>query len=161
MVVPIVIAIGIGAAAVVAAVAVLAWTHILGWAREVLEPWIEDHIPYALPWIRHAFASVDKVAAPLLKLAREAWANVRKHLIHAVAVFEQETSSVWVMRMTSWLREALSPMDAEASISKIVTEKRVSFEDLPSQVREAWIRHRSGYEIDLTKVRDEELEMQN
>ena len=164
MIVPIpllLIAIGLGLTAVTAGV-VLMWTRVLRWARQVLEPWLEEHLPVAVPWVRNAFAVIDKAASPMLRLAKASWANLRRHLLHQVAVFAEETNLLWVMRITTWLREELTPTQADTPVTKIETVQSVPFEELPDEVRAAWIRDRKAEQsVDITALQDHELQLKN
>ncbi|MBD2515072.1 hypothetical protein H6G93_08625 [Nostoc sp. FACHB-973] len=142
--------------AIGAAAALIFWRKILAWAEDSLFPWINKNIPSIEDQVRLAFAMVDKVATPIRLAVKEAWSELRKYLLKQTIELERESSSKWTKRVTSWVVKRLE--SGEVAPVKVVTEEVVSPDELPPEVREAWLRHKQNKaEFNVTETRDKEV----
>jgi len=151
--------VGLGFAIAAGAVVVFYWTKILRWAQSSLLPWVTQHMPDLEKFVKNAFVAVDKVAAPTRAMAKDAWQRLRQVLLRHVQKFEQLPNGTWRVRITSWLRETIEELgSAEPLITEITTERQLTYDELPPEVRADWLRQ--GFttrELDVTEVRDKEL----
>jgi hypothetical protein len=157
------LAIALGIAALgVAAIVTVYWTKILQWARESLFPWVERNLPELAQDVRDAFVVLDKVIAPIRLKAKEAWERLRQTLLRQVAEFEQLTNNTWLLRITSWVRVKLTELDPKPVVKEVRTEKVISYDELPPEVREQLLRQGLGnYKVDVTNAKDVEMAMTN
>ena len=159
---PVTIIIILGITVITSAAGVLYWTKILQWGMTSLLPWVQQNMPSLEPYVREAFINIDKVAAPTYALVRDAWQRVRETLVEQVEVFECQADGKWTVTVISKVREALEHLGpAEEEEISYTTTRRVAYADLPSAVREHWLREgESRYQLDVTKERDAELGLQ-
>lgn len=158
---PVTIAIALGVALITSAAGVLYWAKILQWGMSSLLPWAQQNIPGLEPYIREAFINIDRVAAPTYALVKDAWQRVRKTLVEQLEVFEGQADGKWTVTVTSKVRDTLDRLrPAEEDLIIYTTTQRVAYEDLPSKVREHWLREsQAKYQINVTKERDAELRL--
>lgn len=149
----------IAALGILAAVAITYWHRILQWAYDSLFPWFHTHLPFMEEAVRTAFEQADKVAVPVRRAVKEAWKKVRDYLIKLVVNFQRRNASVWVKEVTSWVIRGLEtdrPMPV-----KLTTTEDVSWEDVPEDIRAEFLqREKRSATIDVTEIRDQELEME-
>jgi hypothetical protein len=137
-----------------AAVVFAFWHKVLAWAEESFFPWVKRNIPEMLELTRNAFAWVDEhVAVPIRRAVKTAWALLRRQLLKMTITFEKRSDSQWSKRTTTWVIEKLG----DKSVKKTVSEEELLWDDLPSDIREQWIRTNENKEIDFTDARDELL----
>lgn len=150
-------AIGLGLAA---AVTVTFWHQILDWGQKSLFPWFDKHLPTVSPYLKEAFSRVDKVATHVRRIVKEAWDKVSQYLLkQVVELSRQTTSNTWIQQVTSWVIEA-SGYNNEPIVKQITTEAKVDLDDLPPDVREAYIkRQESSFKKDVTEIRKQELKL--
>lgn len=143
--------------AIAAAVALIFWHKILGWAENSLFPWLKKNIPSIEDQIRWAFAKVDNVATPIRLAVKEAWSKLRKYLLKQTIVLKRQSSSKWIVRVTSWMVKRLE--SGETVPVKQETEETKSWDELPEDVREAFLRQeKENAELNVTDTRDRELQ---
>ena len=142
--------------AIAAAAAVVFWQKILGWAENSLFPWLAKNIPSIESSVRLAFSVVDKVTVAVRSAVKQAWSNLRQYLLKQTIELQRKSSSEWIKRVVSWVVKRLE--SGETVPVKVVTEEVVSTDDLPSDVREAWLRQqKETAELNITETRDKEL----
>jgi len=149
-------AIGLVGAAVVVLIAF--WHKVIDWAQKSLFPWIERNLPSILSIAKEALKWVDdKVAVPIRRVVKKAWEALRKYLLKTVIRLERRNASKWERRITSFVVEILTPQTP--SIKKVETVEEVDWDDLPDDVRSAWIRsEQQSRDIDVTAIRDQQIE---
>jgi hypothetical protein len=146
-------AIGFGATA---AVTIVFWHQILGWAESNLFPWFDRHLPTVSPYVRSAFSSLDNVITSIRRTIKEAWQKVREFLLKQVVKLRRKTSSTWVQETTSYVLETSGY--SKPVVKEVRTETEVSYDDLPADVREQYLRrNQTSYEKDVTAIRDQEM----
>ena len=147
-----------GALGVSATFALIFWDQILGWAQDSLFPWIENNIPLIEDVVKEAFIAVDEVASSIRKTARKAWKKLREFLLKQVVKLERKSSNKWIRRVTSWVIKVLE--SGEKVPVKVETEGKVNWDELPEDVRKEFLsKGKSESEIDVTKNRDDEMDM--
>jgi hypothetical protein len=148
-----ILAVALGAVSIAAAYSL--WCSIRTWAEESLFPWFEKHLPQLAPFVRTAFAAVDKVVVAAHRLA---WCRLREHLLHQVLKLERHSASTWMRQVTSWVA-AVSGAGQTVPV-RIVAEGRCSWDELPAEVRAEWLRRgRNCQEHDIVELREQELEL--
>lgn len=149
-------AIGLIGVAVVAVIAL--WGKIINWAQDSLFPWIERNLPTILSTVKDAFVWVDEnVAVPIRRVVKKAWEALRKYLLKTVIRLERRNASKWERRITSFVVEALTPQTP--IVKKVETVEEVDWDDLPDDVRSAWMRsEQQSHDIDVTAIRDQQVE---
>ena len=141
-----------------ATVAATYWPEILSWAHESLFPWIERNIPSITEKVRDAFVAADEVVVPVRRTIRNAWNKLREYLLKQTAEIKRKSSSAWVRRVTSWVIKVLET--GESVPATVVTEEILTTDELPDDIRREWLhRGKAEAEINVTKLRDEELEL--
>ena len=136
--------------------AIVFWEKIIKWAQEALFPWFREHLPTLEPYVRQAFVALNRVVGAIRRTAIEAWRKVRQFLLKQIVRFERTAANTYVRKITSYLREKL-----EGDLSEVIvrtTEQRVSLDDLPSDVQEAFLRGSMETEFDITSEQDEQVE---
>ena len=147
-----------GALGVSATFALIFWDQILGWAEDSLFPWIKNNIPSIESAVRKAFSALDKKAVDTRKIIRKAWKKLRKFLLKQVVTLERKSSNKWIRRVTSWVIKVLE--SGEKVPVKVETEEKVNWDELPEDVRKEFLsKGKSESEIDVTKNRDDEMDM--
>lgn len=140
------------------AVATVFWKRILHWSEDHLTPWLTAHAPQLIPHVRSAFAAIDEKVVHVRKAAKEAWRYVRELLLKQTAEFFRASSGEWMLRLRSFL------LDPQGSGNVYVreTEKQVSYDDLPDEVRSEYLRRGTTARVfDVTEIRDHEVMAQN
>ena len=148
---------GAAAVATLAFAALVAlWHKVLGWATSTLFPWIEKNLPSLIETAREAFSQFDKyVANPIRRGIKIAWHKLRQQLLKMATHLEKISSSKWVSRTTSWVIKTLE----SKQVVKIEKEVEVGWDDLPSDVKEAYIKNnKNSAEFNVTEIRDKEIE---
>ncbi|HZZ85373.1 MAG TPA: hypothetical protein VFE30_12605 [Anaeromyxobacteraceae bacterium] len=154
MPVPLLVIAALGAGLLAVAVAV--WPKILSWSEETLFPWFHQHLPQYEGFVRQAFANLDKVAVAVRRVAKQAWGKLREHILKLSCELQRNSQNETVRRVTAWIEKTLAT--GERKVAKVVTEQEVSFEDLPDDVRQEFIRHGAAvHTVDVKKARDQEL----
>lgn len=145
--------VGVAFAAIVAF-----WHKIVEWAQASLFPWIEKNLPLIESDVKKAFAWVDnKVVVPIRRAVKKAWEMLRQYLLKTMIQFDRKTTSKWTRRVTSFLIEVLTPQTP--TVKKVETVEEVSWDDLPDDVRNAWMKNEQrSHAIDVTAIRDQQIE---
>ena len=147
-----------GALGVSATFALIFWDQILGWAEDSLFPWIKNNIPSIESAVRKAFSALDNQAVYNRNIIRKAWKKLRKFLLKQVVKLERKSSNKWIRRVTSWVIKVLE--SGEKVPVKVETEEKVNWDELPEDVRKEFLsKGKSESEIDVTKNRDDEMDM--
>ncbi|GAA1777564.1 hypothetical protein [Luedemannella helvata] len=157
MVVPLIayIVAGLVAAALVGVV-VAYWPKIMGWARDSLLPWADEHLPEFAGVIRQAFQTLDNVVVEVRQAVRSAWRRLRNVLLKETAEFVQLFNHGWAVEITSWLANR---QNAEKPVVKVVTQQQLDYDDLPPDIRAQLIHDDlSEGSLDVTAARDRLLE---
>ena len=137
--------------AIAAASAVVLWGEIVGWAHDALFPWVQTNIPSALPWLKKAFVVLDKAVVAVRVAAKAAWEKVKEFLLkQALKVFRKDGE--WYRTIENWLINENSE-----KVTKVTTEEEVAWDELPDDVREALMRKRKGYDLDVKAAKDQEF----
>jgi len=139
-------------------VAVALWHKILDWAEESLFPWLKKHFPSILPSVKEAFWFIDdKVMTPIRDAVKKAWKKLRDRLLKMVTKIHRKTSWEWVRTTTSWIIVKLTP---KPEVTKVTTESSVNWDELPSDVREEFLRKgKTDYDLNVTELRDKEMKL--
>ena len=144
----------IGAATVVAL-----WSQILGWAREALIPWLEQKWPALAKLAEKALIVADRVAVPLLRAAKQAWALLRERLLKVLVTLRESTGDVWIKTTVTWLLVNLGAGKKD-EVWKRTEESKVNWESLPDDIRRAAIERRQKWcETNVTEKQEALLEM--
>ncbi|HAA28564.1 MAG TPA: hypothetical protein DCE56_13860 [Cyanobacteria bacterium UBA8553] len=99
----------------------------------------------------------DKVAVPIRRVVKKAWEALRKYLLKTVIHLERRNASKWERRITSFVVEVLTPQTP--IIKKVETVEEVDWDDLPDDVRSAWMKSEQQFhDMDVTAIRDQQLE---
>ncbi len=160
MTVPIFVPVLLATLLVGGAVAITFWENILNWVNDTLNPWIKNYLPWLEPYVRNAFSVIDGVFSPVRSMIKQAWNRLRQYLLKVLVQFERNTQNEWVKKITYWAIRTLQSKEPEAV--RVVVEEIVDFSDLPSDVREEWLkRGNTTQDIDVTQLRDRELAMTN
>lgn len=141
---------GVGAAAAVAF-----WPHILTWAERSLLPWVARNMPSLEGTVRRAFVELDRASTAIRRAARKAWAVLREYLLKETIEFQRNSKSETVRLVTTWIIRKLE--SGQEKPVKVVTEQEVDREDLPDDVREAFLRRTPQKPIDVIALREKEL----
>jgi hypothetical protein len=134
------------------------WPAIMGWARDHLLPWIDDHLPGLADDVRLAFAKADEVAVQARKAIRAAWQRLRTVLLSETAEFLQifGSSNEWKVQITSYLQRM---QDSGKPVVRVVTEEHLNWDDLPAEIRQqAMAKGVRQSSLDITTARDEYLD---
>ncbi len=142
---------GIGLAA-----AIIFWPQIIDWARESLLPWLENSMPFLSGLASIAFTIIDNVAVAIRKKVKDAWNKLRNYLLKQTIEIHKKSGSKFVRIVTSWVIKVLD--SGKAVPTKVTAEEDLEWDELPDDVREAFIRRNTAEKIDVTKLRDEEME---
>lgn len=139
------------------------WKLIVGWSQDSLSPWIKENLsPEFKKLTTEALVIIDKVNSPASLLVKKAWKELRKFLAKSIISFEKQvlpTGKVqWVRCWLTQIYNIVNPK--EPKIIQYEKEEPISYEELPSDVREAIIRgNPSTLSIDFLDARDKEMEM--
>ena len=115
-------------------------------------PWLRERFPQLADIAEQALQSIDKVVVAVRRRVKAAWTKLRRKLLKVLVRYEERTSG-WVRVITSWCIKQLS----EDKVIKRTETEDVSYDDLPDDIREAWLRGRGQTEQDVTAARDREL----
>ena len=144
--------VGLGVLAATA-LAVL-WQQVLGWAEASLLPWIDEHLPLLSGPARSAFVALDRVAVAVRVAAKKAWQDLRGYLLKQVVRIRKKTGIKALVLVEEWLR----PRAESETVVHRISEREVEWEDLPEDVREAFLkRTEESIEKDVTSARDTEM----
>lgn len=149
----------IAAIGLVELAAVAFWHQILQWSEKNLFPWFEKHLPTVAPYVRDAFSRLDRVATNIRLTIKAAWKKIREYLLKQVVEFNRQTSNTytWIQQVTSWVIETLDD-NSQPVVKEIRTEQKVSWDDLPEELREAVLKkNKSSFGQDVTDIREREL----
>jgi hypothetical protein len=147
-------------AAVGAAAALATWNKIIAWAFDVFVPWVTENAPWLTEYVRETFIVLDHIAGEARKKIKELWQALRRELLSQIVEFERDSNGEWVTRITSWVRLHVESTDANRPHTKQVTVTTwVPWDELPNSVRRQWMRTGTTPTVDITRLRDEELEL--
>lgn len=137
------------------------WKIIVSWAQESLLPWIKENLRSEFHGlIKDALVVIDRVKSPLTQLVKRAWTTLRKFLAKSIITFEGKANNgkmQWIKHWTTEIYNVVNPAEPKKKV--IETEEEISFEDLPKELREAWIKNQElTKSIDFIAVRDREME---
>ena len=133
--------------------AVVFWPKIMGWVRAHLLPWVQRNLPSLVEDVRTALQEIDRVVVAVRNAVKTAWRRVRRVLLSEVAEFVRLFDDEWSLTITSWIANQEAN---EQPYTRIVTEQRLGYDDLPPEVRKAALREsRNEYTLDVTGMRDE------
>lgn len=134
------------------------WHKIIDWAQSSLFPWIERNLPSLLSIAKEAFAWIDdKVAVPIRRGIKKAWEVLRKNLLKTIIRLKRLNASKWETRVTSFVVELLTPQ--APIVKKVETVEEVDWDDLPDDVRSAWMKsEQDSRDIDVTAIREQQIE---
>lgn len=154
---PITMAILAGILFVTVGVAIAFWPQILDWAEQSLFPWLKRNLPSMVETVRYAFYAFDKVAVAVRTVVKQAWKQLREYLLMQVIEFERISSKQWTKRVTSWVRKVIETGQAAAIKHEI--EEVVEYDQLPADVREAYLRRgEMKIQVNITELRDKEVQ---
>lgn len=152
------IGVAAGVTALVGAATVILWHKILGWGQENVLPWVKEHLPTLAPHVEKAFSVVDKAVVAVRLEVKAAWEGLRAVLLKQVATFERHAGNTWLVEVTSWLHAGLEKLGPQSKVTEVRTERQLSFDEVPFDVREQAYRLGHGpYQINITSDRDAEL----
>ena len=148
----------VGLAGFIGIFAVLSlWGQIVGWTRDTLIPWLNQKWPALAKLAEKALITADRVAAPLLRAAKQAWVQLREWLLKVMVTLRESTGNVWIKTTVTWLLVNLEAGKKD-EIWKREEESKVNWESLPDDVRrEALERRQKRSEINVTAAQDEAL----
>ena len=137
------------------AAAVVFWNKVIKWATEHVFPWVDSRLPALSETVRVAFATIDKIAAPAYKVIRDAWQELRERLVRLVVVFERAVDGNWARDISSYF---VTPEEPDR-VQRVRDVQYVDWSEIPKEVRAAWVQRQQGrYEIDVTELRDAEMD---
>jgi hypothetical protein len=142
------------------AASIALWPRILTWVDDHLRPFLQRHHPELVGLLARALIPLDGVAVEARRAAREAWRQIRSRLLKHLMTIERNIDGRWTVKTVSWLRQRTE--QGTPRTVEVRTERTVPFEELPADVRAAYLRgeaHRR--EIDVTRTRDRELGLLN
>ena len=143
--------------AIGAAAAVAMWSKILTWSKDHLRAWLQARYPALVPYLDDALVELDKVSVAMRRTAKQAWREIRAKLLKQVTRLERVSKDEWLVTVTSWLREVVP--DAADQVVQRVTEERVPWDDLPDDVRVAYLRKNDAMrEVNVTRLRDQQFD---
>jgi hypothetical protein len=132
------------------------WHKILDWAEASLFPWVERQFPLLLDTVKNAFVFLDKFTSPTRLAIKKSWEKLREYLLKQVIQIEKDSSNQWVKKVTSWVAQILD--NGQIAPVRVETEEYIPYEELPQDVREAWIRRQERIaEFNVTELRDQEF----
>ena len=153
---PLIVPILVGILAVSAGAALLFWHKVLDWAHNSLVPRLSQWNPKLGELAKEALIALDKVATPMQHAVKRAWTRLRQILLRQIVHLQRESANSWITTVTSWLIPLLEHGSKE--VIKQETVYRVPYEQLPQDVREAYIRqNKTGTTLDIVDLREEEM----
>lgn len=139
-----------------AAAALALWPRIRSWCESSLLPWVDHNLPQFAPRVRGAFAALDHAATSARRAIKQAWQQLRAFLLHQVVTLERRSAFQWAYRVVSWVLKLLP--GGERQPVQVVAENLCSWDELPAEVRSAWLRQgQQRHDVDATACRDQEL----
>lgn len=141
----------IGGAAI-ALVTIVFWEEIIAWAHKALFPWFDKHLPTLSPFIKQAFAVLNKAVSTVRKTAVQAWKKLRPFLIGLVERFTR-VGNEYELESTIYARKDASSNDATVQ----TTTQTVSYDDLPIEIQERFIYGDKKVDIDVYSTQEAEL----
>jgi hypothetical protein len=142
-----------GIALITGSALVYFWTQILSFVRSHIMPWVHENFPEFAEKAELAFEAIDKKVVQVKRAIKEAWRQLRRKLLKVLMSYEQNTSG-WVRNIISW---CIKKLEDKEKIIKRTEVVEVNYEDLPDDVRAAWLRGEAQTEQDVTAARDEQL----
>jgi hypothetical protein len=129
------------------------WGRILGFLKTHITPWIHSNFPSLAEKIDLALTRIDQVVVAVRHRVKEAWALLRQKLLKVLVSYAQRSSG-WVRQTLSWCVRSL---EGEEKIIKRTEVTEESYDDIPDDIRAAWIRGQGMREENITERRDQEL----
>lgn len=140
--------------------AIAFWHKIMDWAGNVLFPWLERNLQNIAPLVKDAFVWFDQnVAVPVRRAIKNAWKKLREYLLKLAVQFERTSANEWVRRWTGYIIKVLE--NGRTAPVRFEAEEVVAWDELPPDVRQEWLkRGMPTHEIDITALRDQQMEME-
>lgn len=129
------------------------WTKILGFLKTHITPWIHSNFPELAAQIDLALTKIDKAMVAIRSRVKAAWEQLRQKLLKVLVSYEQSTNG-WVRNTISW---CIRKLQGEEKIIKRTEVVEESYDDIPDDVRSAWIRGKAMREENVTELRDKEI----
>ncbi|MEM9924821.1 MAG: hypothetical protein AAF915_13880 [Cyanobacteria bacterium P01_D01_bin.50] len=133
----------------VAETAIIFWNQLLEWVYINVVIWIEiDLNPLLMETAKIAFMALNKVRKSTYQMIQQAWNTLRQSLLEIFVEFHLSSSNIWSRNLTSVLIKVLE--SGQTVLLKREVEENVSWDDLPSDVRAAWLRStQTSYKINF------------
>jgi hypothetical protein len=131
------------------------WTELLSFVKKHITPWLHKHFPELAHHVDSALASIDNLMVEARRRVKAAWESLRRKLLKVLVSYEH-SSNAWVRRAVSWCVRKLE--DREQIVKRTEVEE-VVYDDVPQNIRAAWIKGQGQTEEDITAKRDQELAM--
>ncbi len=130
------------------------WPQIIMWARDSLLPWVKRNLPEFAGYVEKAFLRLDDAITSVRRAIKAAWEKVRQWLLKETLEIRQKSSSTFVRKVTSWI---VKQVEGKPKFLKVNSEEELSWDELPDEVREEFLRRGKMKPIDVTEIRDREL----
>lgn len=136
------------------------WRQIVSWARDSLSEWIKGNLsPSFQKATEDALVVIDRVKSPVISLVKKAWRELRKFLAESILTFEKKFLNGKARWFRRWSTKMYSIVKPKPTKVEITTEEEIPYEDLPADVREAFLREgKNQFTVDFVEGRDKELE---
>ena len=131
------------------------WTQILSFVKKHITPWLHKHFPELAGKVDNALEAIDNLVVEARIRVKAAWDILRRKLLKVLVSYEH-SSNAWVRRAVSWCVRKLE--DREQIVKRTEVEE-VVYDDVPQNIRAAWIKGQGQTEEDITAKRDQELAM--
>jgi hypothetical protein len=140
--------------------AIAFWNELLEWIFTSMLVWIQaDLSPLFAESAKIAFAALTQVTVATYQIILEAWNTLRQVLLEAVVEFHKSSLSShnWVRNLNSVLIKVLE--NGQPVLLKREVEEAVSWDNLPTEVRSAWLgSSQTNYKVDVLETREKELQ---
>jgi hypothetical protein len=131
------------------------WTQILSFVKKHITPWLHQHFPELASKVDNALEAIDNLVVEARRRVKAAWELLRRKLLKVLVSYERQATG-WVRRVISWCVRKLE--DREQIVKRTEVEE-VVYDDVPDDIRAAWIKGQGQTEEDITAKRDQELAM--
>ncbi|HWS82818.1 MAG TPA: hypothetical protein VN207_01015 [Ktedonobacteraceae bacterium] len=134
------------------------WMILVEWFQSFYDTWTQSILPTLQKYAREAWVRIDRVTAPLKRAAKQAWRELRRYILKQTLDVLQLPDGHWAYNIITWL---IPPEASSRQVTRTSVQVDVPFEELPDDVRAEIIRREEIEQIDVTKTRDQEMELVN
>lgn len=127
------------------------WPQIIHWVRGSVLPWIQRNFPQWTKLFETALVAVDNAVVAVRNAAKAAWAQIKPRILSMTQEFKKLSPTTFEGETITYLKKE------EEKAERITTTETLSYDDLPSDIREKLCHTGQKMRVDVKKEHEKML----